>query len=239
MLWYKFWLESRQRFLLSLTGLVLFSISYALYTKSLAVRPISSKDHYFALFIAHQYFVGLWMLAVVLLGMGGILQERATGISQFTLALPVNRRRLVSVRLGIFLVEAIALAAAPWIALVIAAHDRGQPWSIPQALYFDSLLIGGGLAYLGLVFLVSSLIEGVYTAPVVAFGSIAIIQILCNTVSWLKPFNFLRLAGGYNYVDPSTWLVTKPFPWPEVLISMALLACLFEVSIRAIERREF
>lgn len=239
MLWYKFWLESRQRFLLSLTGLVLFSISFAVYTTSRAARPISSKDHYFLLFIAHQYFVGLWMLVVVLLGMGGILQERATGISQFTLALPVNRRRLVSVRLGLFLVEAIALAAAPWIALVIAAHDRGQPWSIPQALYFDSLLVGGGLAYLGLVFLVSSLIEGVYTAPVVAFGSIAIIQMLCNTVSWLKPFNFLRLAGGYNYVDPSTWLVAKPFPWPEVLISMALLACMFEVSMRATERREF
>ena len=239
MLWYKFWLESRQRFLLSLTGLVLFAISYALYTKSLASRPVSSKDHYFLLFIAHQYFVGLWMLAVVLLGMGGILQERATGISQFTLALPVNRRRLVSVRLGLFLVEAIALAAAPWIALVIAAHDRGQPWSIPQALYFDSLLVGGGLAYLGLVFLVSSLIEGVYTAPVVAFGSIAIIQILCNTVSWLKPFNFFRLAGGYNYVDPSTWLVAKPFPWPEVLISMALLACMLAVSMRAIEKQEF
>jgi ABC-2 type transport system permease protein len=239
MLWYKFWLESRQRFLLSLTGLVLFSIAFALYTTSVEAQPISSKDHYFVLFVAHQYLVGLWMLSVVLLGMGGILQERATGLSQFTLALPVNRRRLVSVRLGLFLAEAIALAVAPWIALVIAAHDKSQPWSIPQALYFDSLLIGGGLAYLGLVFLVSSLIEGVYTAPVVTFGSIAIIQMLCNSVSWLKPYNFLRLAGGYNYVDPNTWLVTKPFPWPEVLISMALLACLFEVSIRAIERREF
>jgi ABC-2 type transport system permease protein len=239
MLWYKCWLESRQRFLLSLSGLVLFSVLFAAYTSSRAARPISSKDHYFLLFVAHQYFVGFWMLSIVLLGMGGILQERAGGVSQFTLALPVNRRRLVSVRLGIFLVEAIALAVAPWIALVIAAHAKGQPWSLHQALYFDALLIGGGFVYVGLVSLVSSAIEGLYTAPVVAFGAVAIIQVLCNTVSWLKPFNFLRLAGGFNYVDPDTWLITKPFPWPEVLVSMALLACLFEASIRWIERREF
>lgn len=172
MLWYKFWLESRLRFLLSLAGLVLFAASFALYTKGHAARSVSSKDHRFLLFVTHQYLVTLWMLAVVLLGMGGPLQEKATGVSQFTLALPVNRMRLVAVRFGIYLLEAITLAVAPWIALVLAAHSIGQPWSIPEAFFFDSLLIGGGFAYLGLVVLVSSLIEGEYTAPVVAFGVI-------------------------------------------------------------------
>jgi ABC-2 type transport system permease protein len=124
------------------------------------------------LFVAHQYLVGIWMLSVVLLGMGGILRERASGISHFTLALPVTRMRLMGVRFGIYILESVALAISPWITVVLAIHFMGEPWPFPDALFFDSLLVGGGMAFVGLAILVSSVIEGEYTAPVVTLGSI-------------------------------------------------------------------
>jgi len=238
-LWYKFWLESRLRFLLSLAGLVLFAAFFVLLTDRYGVLPKPAKDYHMQLFIAHQYLVGLWMLSIVLLGMGGLLRERATGLSQFTLALPADRMRLVSVRFGIYISESIALAIAPWIALVLITHFTGQQWSFREALFFDSLLIGGGLAFVGLTTLVSSLVEGEYTAPVVTFGIILIMQVASNSVSWLKPLDFWRLEGGFNCIDPNTWLIVSPFPWISVLLSVLFLVLTVAVSIKAIEIREF
>jgi ABC-2 type transport system permease protein len=239
MLWYKFWLESRLRFLLSLAGLVLFAAFFVLITDRYGVLPKPAKEYHMQLFIAHQYLVGLWMLSIVLLGMGGLLRERATGISQFTLALPAERIQLVWVRFGAYLTESIALALAPWITLVLITHFTGQQWSFREALFFDSLLIGGGLAFVGLTTLVSSLVEGEYTAPVVAFGIILVMQVASNSVSWLKPLDFWRLQGGFNCIDPSTWLMVRPFPWAEILLSLLFLLLAMVASIKAIERREF
>ncbi len=198
-----------------------------------------SKDYHLQLFVAHQYLVGIWMLSVILLGMGGILRERATGISQFTLALPVDRIRLVSVRFGIYISESISLAVAPWITIVLVTHLMGEPWAFRDACFFDSLLIGGGMAFLGLATLVSSLIEGEYTAPVVTFGIILTLQVISNSISWLRPFNFWRLEGGFNYIDTGTLLIVKPFPWGEILLSLLFLVLTVAVSVKAIERREF
>ena len=239
MLWYKFWLESRLRFLLSLAGLVLFAAFIVFITGKDSVRPMPAKDYHLQLFVAHQYLVGIWMLSVVLLGMGGILRERASGISQFTLALPVDRRRLVGIRFGVYVLESVALAVAPWIAVLLVTHLMGEPWAFRDACFFDSLLIGGGMAFVGLATLVASLIEGEYTAPVVTFGIILIIQVIANAVSWLKPLNFWRLEGGFNYIDTQTLLIVRPFPWSEILLSLLFLLLTLAVSIKAIERREF
>lgn len=191
------------------------------------------------LFIAHQYLVGIWMLSVVLLGMGGLLRERASGLSHFTLALPLDRMRLAGVRLGIYTLEAIALAAAPWITILLVTHITQQPWPFREALFFDSLLTGGGMAFVGLTTLVSSLIEGEYTAPVVTFGIILTFQVVTNSVVWLRPVNFWRLEGGFDYVDVHTFLIIRPFPWTGILLSLLFLALTATISIKAIERHEF
>ena len=47
------------------------------------------------LFAGHQLLVIMWVLAVTLVMMGGLLREKALGSSAFTMALPVSRRRLM------------------------------------------------------------------------------------------------------------------------------------------------
>ena len=63
------------------------------------LSPSPVRDTYYFFFVLQHYLMGLWMLAAVLLGMGGLIQERAVGVSSLTLALPVGRARLVGVQL--------------------------------------------------------------------------------------------------------------------------------------------
>jgi len=63
--------------------------------------------------------------------------------------------------------------------------------------------------------------------------------VVSNSVSWVKPLNFWRLEGGFNYVDPNTWLMVRPFPWTEILLSVLFLVLTVAVSIKAIEKQEF
>jgi len=45
------------------------------------LRPEWKSDFNRLLFVNQQFLVVMWILSVVLLGMGGIVREKATGIS--------------------------------------------------------------------------------------------------------------------------------------------------------------
>jgi ABC-2 type transport system permease protein len=89
-LWYKAWLETRSRFLICLATLTLFSGIFVHHAQGL-VRPELKSDFNRLLFVNQQFLVIMWVLAVVLLGMGGIVREKAVGTSSLTLALPITR----------------------------------------------------------------------------------------------------------------------------------------------------
>src|ERR1700722_16560339 len=96
MLWYKAWLETRSRFLIALVGSVaLCSRLVVVFLTKGAPTQLSQVLH-----ATHETLATVWLLAVTLIMMGGLLREKAVGASSFTLSLPVSRWRLVSVRIG-------------------------------------------------------------------------------------------------------------------------------------------
>ena len=97
MLWYKAWLETRSRFLTCLATLTIFCTVFVHHAQGL-LRSEWSADFSRLLFVTQQFVVIIWVLAVVLLGMGGIVREKASGTSLITLSLPVSRARLLGVR---------------------------------------------------------------------------------------------------------------------------------------------
>jgi len=120
-LWYKAWLETRARFLTCFATVVIFCtvfVDHALHVvcaESLSCSaglwdPARQAEVYRLLFINQQFLVFMWILSVVLLGMGGIVREGAIGTAAPTLALPVSRARLQGVRVGMGVLQAIALA---------------------------------------------------------------------------------------------------------------------------------
>jgi ABC-2 type transport system permease protein len=189
------------------------------------------------LFITQQFVVIMWILAVVLLGMGGIVRERANGTSSLTLSLPVSRARLLGIRVGMGVLEAIALAVLPWTTIFIVSSLSGMPILITQVGFYVLLLIGGGSAYFTMAVLVSSLIEGEYTAPAVAFGLVLLTAIVFD--AWLRPYNLWRLVTGDFYIDRHTYLLSTHFPWLGILASLSAAALMLLASVRVIQRREF
>jgi len=110
-------------------------------------------------------------------------------------------------------------------------------WKTPLIVYNTVVLLGGGLTYFAMAVLVSSLIEGEYTAPAVAFGIVLLTAIIFD--AWLRPFNLWRMVTGDFYVDRHTYLLSGHFPWRGTLASVSGAAVMLLASIRVIQRRDF
>jgi ABC-2 type transport system permease protein len=236
LLWYKAWLETRARFLASLATLTLFSGIFVHHAQAL-IRPEGKTDFYRLLFVNQQFLVIMWVLSVVLLGMGGIVREKAVGTSSLTLALPVSRAHLVGVRVGMGILQATALGVVPWIAVFLVSSFAKRPILINQVFSYVLLLVGGGLVYFAMAILVSSLVAGEYTAPALAFGVVLLGAIVFD--SWLQQFNVWRLVTGDFSIDRSTYLLPAHLPWAGIVASLSVAVLMLAASIIVVQKREF
>jgi ABC-type transport system involved in multi-copper enzyme maturation permease subunit len=110
-------------------------------------HPGSKTDFYRLLYIAQQYVVFVWILSVVLLGMGGLIREKSNGTSLLTLSLPVSRAHLLWARIAVGVLEAVTLAVVPWTTILLVSSAGGMPVLPRQVGFYVLLLVGGGLVY--------------------------------------------------------------------------------------------
>ncbi len=238
MLWFKAWMETRARFLVSLCGMVALS-TYFVYQEGQGVKKYAGLDWYYrSLHMGHGLIAAMWVAAVMFLMMGGLLREKAMGTSSFTLSLPVGKTRLMEVRILLGLCQAMVLAAIPWGAMFLVSGVTGKATSIYQAAFHVVLLAGGGLVFFAVALLVSSLVEGEYTAPAVSFGILFadVIALDDRRFSAFSPWGFMV---GSEYFDRRTNLLVGPIPWLHVTASVLLAALMTAIAIRVIQRREF
>lgn len=238
MLLYKAWLETRARFLISLVGITAICCWFVFHEDRQALSYSKMSYYYTVLFIGHQFFVGVWVLAVTLLAMGGLVREKAVGASSFTLALPVSRVRLMRVRIGMVLGEALMLGLIPWTVMFLVACVAGKPLAIQQAAFYLVLLGGAGVIFPAIAIFVSSLVEGEYTAPVVAYGIVISLAFLFD-IATLRPYSLWRLIVASELVDRETYLLSGPLPWSQILANATIAVVLLLISMRIIQRREF
>ena len=238
MLWYKAWLETRSRFLISLVGMVALCSVFVLHGDRNVIDEVSADYYNYVFFAGHQILVMMWALAVTLIMMGGLLREKATGSSAFTLALPVSRTRLMMVRIGMGLAQAVVLAIVPWIAMFTVGSIFGKTHSASQAAYYLVLLLGGGLVFFAMAVLISSLISGEYTAPVVSFGAVVVTAVALSSAA-LRPYNPWEFMTGSEYLNRQTNLLLLPIPWLQAAIYVFLAGLLLALSVRVIQQREF
>ena len=236
MLWYKAWLETRSRFLTCLATLTLFSGIFVHHAQGL-IRPEWKTEFNRLLFVNQQFLVIMWVLSVVLLGMGGILREKAIGTSSVTLALPVSRARLLRVRVGMGALEAIVLGVIPWLAVFAVSSFARKPILITQVASYVLLLVAGGLVYFAMAVLVSSLVSGEYTAPALAYGIVLLAAMLFD--AWLRQFNLWRLVTGDFSIDRSTYLLSEHLPWMGIFSSLSVAVLMLLASTIVVQRREF
>jgi ABC-2 type transport system permease protein len=244
-LWYKSWLETKPRFLTCLATLTLFCTVFVHHFLSIIDnpaltqirRPERASDLNRLLFVNQQYLVIMWILSVVLLGMGGIVREKALGTSSLTLALPVSRIRLLAVRIGVDSLEAVVLGVLPWGAIVVVMLLRRLPISFSQVASYVLLLVAGGLVYLAMAILVSSVVPGEYTAPAVAFGIVLLVAIISE--AWFREYSVWRLITGDLSVNRSTYLLPQHLPWSGILASLFVALLMMVAAIIVLQRRDF
>ena len=86
--------------------------------------------------------------------------------------------------------------------------------------------------------LVSSLVEGEYTAPVVSFGAMLTMTVVLGdgVLRTFSPFGFIT---GIAYFDRRSGLLTGVIPWMHVAVSVAVAALLVWISVKVVQWREF
>jgi ABC-2 type transport system permease protein len=183
----------------------------------------------------NQLLVMMWILTVTLLMMGGLLREKTAGSSAFTLALPVKRTRLMRVRIAVGLMQAVALAVLPWASMYTIGRVFGKTHSFYQAGFHLVLLLGGGMVFFAAGVLISSLVEGEYTAPILSVG-VVMATLVLDKPSW-RDYNPLLFMMGDRRA--SMGLLKGPVPWLQAGMFVLVAAALLVVSVKAIQRREF
>ncbi len=238
MLWYKAWMESRARFLMSLCLIVFFCVLFV-HSGEKNIGRNQITEHYKLFSTTAVLVAGLWVLVVILLGMGGLIRERAVGASSFTLALPVSRVRITSVRIAVGLIEVVFLGVVPWLTIFLISSLNHTPIRISQAGLYILLLLGGGLIYFGVAVLVSSVVESGSAGAAAAYVIMISIQIVFWSVDSLRPVAPWMVMDGERLLDRHTWLLAKPIPWLELLVPLVITALSLLATLHTIQRRDF
>jgi hypothetical protein len=145
-------------------------------------------------------------------------------------------RSLIS-RIGVGLLEAIALGLVPWLAVVGVMSIVNKSIPISQVTSYVVLLVAGGLVFFAMGVLVSSLVGGEYTAPALAFGIVLLVAIISD--AWFREYSVWRLVTGDLSINRGTYLLPQHLPWLGILASICLALLMMAASVFSLQKRDF
>jgi hypothetical protein len=245
MLLRKAWLESKARFTAAAVVLAILGLSTVLRAPATIAGwerihrgEQMSYPLYVWLSLPHGFLQFLWIIAAVLLGLGGMLREEALGAAGFTLSLPISRRRHVLTRAAVGATEAAALAFIPLLMVAILSPLIHQSYPLSQALLFGTIFVLAGLIFFALGFFLSHLLRGEYSAPVVALAVIAAFYILTK-LPRLGVLSVFDAMDGKKVLVGRTFLLGGELPLPTIATSLAIATLLIAMSVVRAIRRDF
>jgi ABC-type transport system involved in multi-copper enzyme maturation permease subunit len=238
MIWYKAWLESRWRFLICM-GLIGSIVAADIFQAHLNMPRMGMQPGEFGKYVWKIYFTRfqlLWILSVLVLSMGGLVRERSAGTVDFSLSLPVSRRRWLAVRGAMAVSQATVLVLVPVLVVPLAARTIGLSYSPLDAAKFSLLVLLTGLFMLTIGILYSCLFAGEYTAVALGITTVFALTVLVNPLAGRYPF--LSLSSGEYDLD-GAWHLSNGFPLTAVVVKLVLAAILWETANRVVAKRSF
>jgi ABC-type transport system involved in multi-copper enzyme maturation permease subunit len=193
---------------------------------------------YIWLSLSHGFLQFLWVVAAVILGLGGLIREEALGSSGFSLSLPVSRRAHVLTRAGVGAAEAAVLGFIPGLIVVALSPMIGRSYPLSQALMFAGLLVVAGLVFYALGFFLSHVLRGEYAAPAVGMAAIAVFYVLTK----LPRFEFLNVfdaMDGKKVLVGRTFYLGSEFPVAVILASLATALGMVALAVIRVKSRDF
>jgi hypothetical protein len=254
MLWYKSWLDTRWRFLLTLVVLLVFACGTVMsfpavqrLVAQLPQAPVVADDEIqqqfaesveavrtFTGYAWTQWFAGNFMslltLAAALLGAGSPLVKSGGG-ALFSLALPASREQWIRTRAGLGLAELFVLALAPSVAFSVLAPLVGQQYSVVDAVVYGVCAFVIASAFFAVAVFLSTVFNDVWR-PLLLTCVAAIVLAVVGTLLPGSHGLFAAMAGG-------DWFYDASLPWPELLVSAAAAAGLVYAAGANLARRDF
>jgi|SRR5579863_2288074 len=243
MLWYKAWRESQGTFLLSAAAISLLCLAFAMLRQE-ASGGISDEPLPYAVYIWKIVYGGylreVFVILVLLLGMGGLMRERDNGTAGFTVTLPVSRARLVLVRAATGLLEVLGLALLPAALIPGLSALTGESYSYAQAWQFALLWGAGGTFIFMIGFLSSCIFAGPYTPPVAGFLALMVYSVLSDLPimeRYSLDVHDLMSGSGMPWLDLNTARLIGPVSWTPAAVFF-LIALALVVPACSITRRQ-
>ena len=245
MFWYKPWRETRTILLVGIGAIALacgFIVLNQQTMRDHADQPMTYIAYIWKA-VYDSFGRDLFLILSIILGSGGLLQEKAHGTSGFTLALPVSRRRILFTRALIGYLGVVAMALTPAILLPLGSRYIGQYYPVAQALGFSLLWACCGAVFYGYTFLLAHRMEGEYSAMLVAVPSLMGYGFLM-AFPWLARFPMLNIFSILNgedlpFFDESRHLLIGPMPWIALIVMLIVATGFVFLAARRMQQRDF
>jgi ABC-type uncharacterized transport system ATPase subunit/ABC-type transport system involved in multi-copper enzyme maturation permease subunit len=252
MLWYKAWRESRVRFMLGAALLSFLCVAFMLRARTeVPLLAAQFPKFSYSMFVWGSIYGNLnptvFVVLAMVLGLGGLQRERASGTAAFTLALPVSRIQLVATRVGVGLLEVAALALVPVVLVpTLSPFLAGQSYPVTQALQFALLFAGWGAAAFATGFLWSTLLAGEFTAAAACIVTPVVSKVITQSnmtppnlvaLRWFPLATYDSMSGFPPYLDKNDLLVQ--LPWTALLVLALVAAGIFGMAARITRQQDF
>lgn len=243
-LW-KAWRESRARFFCALVLLVSL-VTYAVLTSpgflSRYNAHFPDKPLLYSVYVwtglFHYALEGLWILAALVIALGGLAREKATGVALFSLALPVSRLNLFLIRAAMAFAESIVLGLASALLIPALSSLVGETYPFSQALGFGAWMCGAGLAILAAGLLISEIFEGEFTAPAAGLCSLTVIFLGYRSHT-LRGWNVFDVMSATASINPQTQLLTGTFHGLDLAACLLFSLVLIFTAGAVVKTRDF
>lgn len=244
MLWYKMWRESRIRFAISAAALLWMCVAVVLLQQQ--VRAHADEPLSYAKYIWNAVYkanaLDLYILLVIVLGLGGVPQERAQGTAGFTLSLPVGRWRLTGARAAMGLMQVAVLALLPALLIPLLSPFVGEAYPFAHALQFSVLWAGCGMVVFALAFFFSIVLPGAYSPAIASVAALSIYSVIAD-LPLLERHPALDLIDTMHGVQLSTFqgeislaTLAAPLPWLSLglyaLVTLGLIGAAGAIMAR-------
>lgn len=251
MLWYKAWRESRTRFAISaatLVGFCLFAVLFRSQNQASGglVIPVL-RSTIFSERIYHLVYgtaKGMFAILTIFLGLGGLLRERRNRTAIFTLSLPVSRFQLIGTQVAVGVAELAVLSLFPALLVPSLSALVQETYPITEALHFSMLWFACSSIIFATAFLLSVVLSGEYTAPVVCYLAL-VLQSTIMSMTMLGRHHRLNLMwtmgefGRMHWDKQHKFLMPEPLPWARLLILMLIALGMLVLATRIENKQDF
>jgi ABC-type transport system involved in multi-copper enzyme maturation permease subunit len=247
MLWYKMWRESWIRFAVSAVALLWMCGLVVLLQRQVrahADEPMS-YTHYIWSAVYKANVLDLFILLAIVVGLGGVLQERSQGTAGFTLSLPVSRWRLIAVRAATGLAQVAILALLPGLLISLLSPFVGEVFPLSRAFQFGLLWAGCGMVIFAMSFFFSVVLPGSYSPAIASVAGL----LACSALAHLPmlerypPLDLLKTMHGEQLSniqgDASLASFAVPLPWLSLGLYALVALCLMWAAGRVMAHRDF